>query len=193
MRFKRALHFTLLEILIAIGIIATVSGVIAISIRKFYLEQKALDGMVRVTELIRTAQELMMIANLDSEVEISRSGEKTVVQLIPKSAVSPLIANFVTQAKVEVETIDAIEFEDAFRSIVLRPKFSLSFISKGFLLNRGVLKMRGGGISRSLVLLGYPAPLKLEAGERVFYPYSDEIQRRTEEITRQTAIETKTL
>lgn len=147
--------------------------------------------MGRVLEIIRTAQELMMVANLDSEVEISRSQEKISIKLIPKSAVSPLLENFVKGAHVEVETIDAIEFEDAFRDIVLRPKFSLTFISKGFLFNRGVLKLKAGGTFRSLVLLGYPTPLKWERGERVFYPYNESAENSMEEISRQTALEVK--
>jgi type II secretory pathway pseudopilin PulG len=183
-------YITLLELLIAIALVAMVSGVIAWNVRALFLQQKTLDEMSRVATIVRKAQELMMIANLDSEVVIRRANDQFSVALTPKSSVSPLMAPLLEKSTVTLQQISSITFEDAFQDTELSENFSLIFRSKGFLMNRGVLQMQGNKITRSIILHGFPTPVILQAGDKVFFPYSNDLLDEIRQITEQIFLET---
>jgi hypothetical protein len=188
-RFRKS-PITLLEVLIALAVIALVGGAIAWNVRKLYLQQKTLDEMHRVGLLIRKAEELMMIANLDSDISFDQEGDLIRVSLIPKSAVSQSMKPLLVGSSLLLRYVDAIAFEDAFAETVLTPKFSLTFISRGYLMNRGVLQMRGNEVTRSIILYGYPTSVVLLDGEKVFFPYSNELDDEIQQLMEQTALET---
>lgn len=192
-RLKRISYLTLLEILMVLVILLLVTGVIAINVRKFYLQQATLNEMNQVAGFLKNAEELMMIINLDSEVTFQTKDKNFEVGFDPQSSIPPFILPALPQKPLSLTYIDSITFEDVPKDVTLKPKFNLSFYSQGFVMNQGVLQMKGNGVTRSLIFYGYPAPVTLEAGERVFYPYAPELKTELEVITSQTGQETQPL
>jgi type II secretory pathway pseudopilin PulG len=181
--------FTLLEIMIVLSILALVGSVTVFNIRSMYQQQQALNEMDRAVNLIKTASDLMMMVNLDSEVKISSKEGRYQLELIPKSGISPLIAPLLPASPLVLETIDDIEFEDGINNKILKI-FSLDFLSKGFLMNRGILSFKSGSTQGYITFLGYPASLPLTIGKPPDYPSDKAIQDLVLKITEQTRLET---
>lgn len=187
----RRRFITILEVLIVIAILAMTGGVIAFNMRKFYLQQKTLDEMSKVANLMRSAQELMMTANLDAEISILQQEKLLGVAIIPKSVPPPPLRPMLAKSLIILNYISILSFEDAFQDTHLRPPFSLNFVSKGFSMNRGIFRMEGNGMVRSIVLKGYPSSIALTSQDPAFYPYSSELRDEIEGIARQIAVDLK--
>lgn len=185
-------YLTVLELLIVFAILAVAGGAIAFNVRAFYMQQQALTEMSRVSSLLSSAQELMMIAHLDATVEFALDSEEHLtVSIVPQSSVPFFLQTFITNSTTRLPFIEKITFEDAFQDTVLTNEMQLWFAAKGFRMNRGVLKMEGQGVTRSIILLGYPTALPLIPGERVFYPHVHDLRDELEAISMQTGQETK--
>ena len=70
-------HFiTLLELLIVIAILALVSGVIGVNIKKALLDQRFRMEVGMILDELRLAQDLMLILSTDVHVKFSQDKEK---------------------------------------------------------------------------------------------------------------------
>ena len=183
--------FTLVELLIVIAILSLTAGVIGVNIRGFLLQQRVLDEMGQVQSQLKIAQELMMMANLDSEVQIQKTGEGFLVEILPKSSTTQMVKPLLKQPSKSLSALDQISFENAADDSLAVDRISLKFFSKGFVMSRGVLTIKAGNISRSIILSGSPGPLSLIETSSANYPYSPELFQWIEQVTAQTGAETK--
>ena len=175
--------------MIVLSILALVGSLTVFNIHSMYGQQQALTEMDRAVNLIKTASDLMMMVNLDSEIKISSKEGRYQLELIPKSGISPLIAPLIPSSPLVLDSIDEIEFEDGINNNILKT-FSLDFLSKGFLMNRGQLSFKRGSTQGYITLLGYPASLPLVVGKPPDYPNDKAIQDLVLKITEQTRLET---
>lgn len=187
----RKSFITLVEIMIVIALLSLTAGVVAFNIRGFLKQQRVLDEMGQVAEELRVAQELMVLTGLDSEVRFQSTPDGMTAEIIPKSSIAPLTKPLLKYSKKVFADLDEVIYEDASEDVALKDSFSLTFFSKGFVMNRGVLSLRGGNTVRSIVLPGYPAPIVLIEGGRKYLPNSIETSQWTEQVTLQTGAETK--
>lgn len=180
---------TLLELLIVLGLLAVIGSLTAFNVNKMYQEQQALNEMSRVVQMLNRATDLMMLVNLDAEIRFSKKGDHFEVELIPKSSLSPLTQPLLTNKPLVLERINHIAFKDGIQDTVLTDNFSLVFLSKGFLMNRGVITLQTPSLTGSILLYGYPAPVELTKGVIAYpddKPFVDLIQK----LTEQTRLET---
>lgn len=182
--------FTLVEIMIALTIVALISGVVGVSVSRFYREQETLDEMGRVASLLRNAQELMMVAHVDSEVKFQKGDQDTQVTLTLKSSAPEPPLPLFNRGELHLTRIEKLSFDDSSQESGSRLNWSLFFFSKGFVMNTGILKMEGNGVTRSIVFHGYPAPLVLESGTPIFLPYASSLLQELESMTEWTRRET---
>lgn len=191
MKKKRISYFTLLEILIALSILAVAGSLVAYNLRRVYLEQQALNEMESVANVMKTASDLMMLVNLDSELKFSSKEGKLTVEFLPKSALSPLMKPLIPKKPLTLENIHTFSFEDGALHTHLTDQFSLLFLSKGFLMNRGVFTMESREVQGSLILLGYPSSLLLIRGDPPKYPDDRSLKEMILQITEETRRETE--
>lgn len=180
---------TLLELLIVLMILSVVGSVTVFNVRKMYQEQQALNEMSQVVNLLNQAVDLMTLVNLDSEIRFSKKNDRLEVEFIPKSGISPLIQPLIAKKPLLLENVKEISFKDGIQDTLLTDNFSLLFLSKGFLMNRGVISLKTPNITGSILLFGYPAPLSLTKGT-LTYPDEKPFQDLIQKITEQTRLET---
>lgn len=146
--------------------------------------------MELAAQVMRTATDLMMVAGLDSEIQFSKKDNVLQIQMLPKSSISSLIAPLVPLQIQTLSTMDTFDFKDGIQDTILTDQFPLYFLSKGFIMNRGVLTFEAGGTVGSVLLLGYPAPLPLIKGDPPEYPDDKSLQNMILKMTEETAQET---
>lgn len=156
--------FTLVEILVALVLIAFTAGIIAINLRDLISSQAFLDNANLLLGELRLAEDLMTIMNVDVEVEIKKEGDHFTSQIVARSTPPNLGKRAILSSKNQLMGIERIEFEDLYSDTVLTDAFNLTFFSRGFTMNHGTLKLIPKRSSDSLMILlpGHPAPLSLE-------------------------------
>lgn len=149
--------------------------------------------MHATSELLTKAVNLMMLVNIDSEVHFFKINDIYHAKFVPKSGISALITPLLPKEPVMLKNIDAISFEDGIQKTVLSNEITLHFLSKGFVMNRGVLTLKSPHATGSFLLLGYPSQMTLIKGPPIKYPddktFQNFIQKTTEQ-TRQETVET---
>lgn len=177
-------YITLLEILIIFAIVAAAGGAAAFNIRKFYQQQQALDDINKVINVLNTASELMMLVNLDSEVRFSKVDGVLQARIAPQSGVSTIVQPLVKEGPISLPHLGEIVFKDGVQQTTLTPPFSLTFKSKGFLMNRGILQLQGKNTERYVVFRGYPTPFAPLLGSVEYQDpsFRDRIEKMTEHI-----------
>jgi type II secretory pathway pseudopilin PulG len=185
---KSKRYITLLELLIVFSLLSIAAGAIAYNIRGFFRSQSSYAEMDRFVEQLRNAQNAMMLLNIDSEVKISTDTRGVSVEWVPKSPISQM-ASRLFKPQETYHYLTDISFQDAFKDLVLKDNFSLSFLSKGFLMNRGVLKLQADKEVRYLLMPGYPWPFHLSLYKPTLPDYGA-IEDIVREITNTTAQET---
>lgn len=177
-------HITLLEVMIILAILSLAGGAIAFNIRKFYGQQQVLDDISKVTTILNTASEMMMLVDLDSEVRFSEEDGKLKIALVPQSGVSHNVLPLLKDQPITLSHLDKVFFRDGVQQTMLTPPFSLTFESKGFLMNRGILQLQGKGIERYFVFLGYPAKFSPLSGNEEYQDggMRDRVEKITEQV-----------
>lgn len=185
---KSKRYITLLELLIVFSLLSIAAGAIAYNIRGFFRSQSSYAEMDRFVEQLRNAQNAMMLLNIDSEIKITSEPSGINVEWVPKSPLSQM-ASRLFKPQETYHYITEVVFQDAFKDLVLKDSFSLSFLSKGFLMNRGVLKVQADKEVRYLLMPGYPWPFQLSLHKPAIPEYGA-IEDNVREITNTTAQET---
>lgn len=111
------------------------------------------------------AQDLMLIMNLDLELTIQKEEDRFKVQIVPKSTPPAIGKRAILSSEIYLEGIKRIEFEDQFTDTVLVDSMNLTFFSKGFTMNHGILKMSPKNAASEAMMIrlpGHPAPLNIE-------------------------------
>ncbi|KAF3363253.1 hypothetical protein PHSC3_000143 [Chlamydiales bacterium STE3] len=163
-RVVRRYFFTLIEVLVALSLIALVSGVFAINIRQLWRQQAFLDEAHIVLNQLRLAQDIMQVMSADVEVGFQKKEETYFSKISIKSPGSQSTKRILAQTDLALKEIGSLIFEDI-SGKVLEEDFVLTFFSRGFTMNHGLLKI-GSKLSKtpSLVIAfsGHPQPMNLE-------------------------------
>ena len=153
-------------------------------------EQSALNEMDQAVNQLRTAIDLMMMANLDSEIRFSKKDNRLQLEMLPKSGISAQVAPLILKKPLILDSINQVTFIDGVQKTEITDQLTLHFFSKGFLMNRGVLIFSSGNTKGSVILYGYPTILTLKVGEPPEYPSDKNIQELVLKVTEQTRRET---
>lgn len=176
--------------MIVIGILAFVGSVTAFGIRKMSQQQSALNEMDKAVNQLRTAIDLMMMVNLDSEIRFSKKNDHIQMEMLPKSGVSAQVAPLIQKKPLTLESINQVTFIDGVQKTHITDQITLQFLSKGFLMNRGVLTFTSGNTKGSVIFYGHPTTLNLVTGIPPEYPADTAILDLVQKATEQTRAET---
>lgn len=187
-------HITLIEVLVVIAIIAASAGLLAVKMRDFLQEQAFLDESHQLLNQLRIAQDVMQVMNADIVVKISQDENGLITsQIEPKSHPPELAKRLISTSPLKLKALGRVEFEDQFTETVLKENFDLTFMSRGFTMNHGILKLAPKGTSgqeQVIYLPGHPAPLVLQNAKNFSYPSPTEEAESIERITSATFQET---
>lgn len=160
-RVYKKVPFTLLEILVALVILAAVGSAVAINVRRMVFQQRFHSEADQLLQVVRTAQELM------------RLGYDVAVRIYPledaKWHVDLLIEGGIPKGWKQLLSRQRHAFTAL--QIVWRPQgklpapglIQIDFLSRGSVMSRGILELAGGEETQGLCLHGYPAPIALMA------------------------------
>lgn len=179
--------------MIVIGILAFVGSVTVFSIRKMSQEQAALNEMDEAVNELRTAIDLMMMAEVDSEIRFSKKDNHLQMEMLPKSSLSDQVAPLIPKKPLILDSINQVTFIDGSKKTHITDQITLHFFSKGFIMNRGVLTFTSGNTKGSVIFYGYPTILTLIKGDPPEYPQDAPILDLVQKVTEQTRAETMPL
>ncbi|MGK5594429.1 MAG: type II secretion system protein [Parachlamydiaceae bacterium] len=190
--------FTLVEVMVALTIVSLITGIFAFSIRSLWREQAFLDEANLVVNQLRLAQDIMQIASGDLEVSFKKNNGKIVSEISIKNPFTRQIEQTLIPTKLELREIGSLRFEDD-GGKVLEDDFVLTFFSKGFTMNHGLLRLTSKLSEKPafvIALPGHPAPLTLEPAAQYKKPsfshFRTSIERLTEITRQETAPESET-
>lgn len=152
----RRLYFSLIELMIVLGILFLISGVVGIGVTRAWQEQKFSSEVNQVVNKLRLAQNLMLILRSDVEVVITKNNEAQYVAGLKFGSPMPNqwgkeLQRF-TAPFTQVQTITWNQ--QPIQDLLLR------FISGGSMMSKGVLHLIArNGQERFIPLLGYPSPI----------------------------------
>lgn len=176
MRKTKSRRFiTLLELLIVFAILALVAGIGAFNLKALFSSQEELNEMDRVLFKLRKAQAVMVLLDGDIEIKFKRAPQGFSMEWVPAGILSKSVSNRMGEREEALPHLQEISFQDGVKDLLLKPPFSLQFLSRGFLMNRGVLTLKGAQTERHLLLVGYPWELQL-VSKRPLYTFPVEIQ-----------------
>lgn len=164
-RLIRKPAITLVELLIVIAIIATVSGFIAINITTAVRQQRFRSEVSRVVDEMRLAQDLMLILGVGSSMkfEVTKGGDGIDYWL---ETALPLPQHWEALIKKENPTLKAIQVIQ-FQESEDEGKLEIKFLSPETGMSKGVLRLSTserdedlGAITSYICLPGYPSPIE---------------------------------
>lgn len=152
---------TLVEILIVIALLSLVAGFIAINISKAVREQRFRSEVDRVAGLLRTAQDLMLIMDIEVRVKFGQDPHDKGIRLWMETT-APLPVKWeglLLHPQPNLTQIHWVQFADAEEG-----SLEIVFLSGG--ISKGLLRLSTsendddlGALTRYICLPGYPKPI----------------------------------
>lgn len=163
----RRLHFTLLELLIVLAIIATLAGVIGINVTNAIREQRFRSEVDAIVDKLRLAQDLMLIfhSNIDVRIATNENQKGFLIELVPE-VVLPLPWLKEVMKPKELLYIHSISFSGLQSEV---NELRLHFRSGGSSMSKGALHLSTadhpgpGVLTQYVVLTGSPAPIQVSS------------------------------
>lgn len=180
--------FTLIEIIVVLIIISLVSGVFVINIRDLWRQQAFLDESNLLLHQLRLAQDMMQIMDADVEVSFKASDGILTSKILAVSPPPILAQSIADHSELKLRAIGPLLFEDV-NGVILENDFVITFFSRGFVMNHGVLKfgpIDAKSPSVEILLPGYPKPLIIQPVNSNTSEISLDEQSRIERITEAT-------
>lgn len=172
MTFKifRKPAITLVELLIVIAIIATVSGFIAINITKAVREQRFRSEVSRVVDEMRLAQDLMLIVGVGSAMkfQVTKDGDGIDYWLETEVPLPKHWEMLIKKDNPTLKAIQVIQFQDSKEE----GKLEIKFLSPETGMSKGLLRLSTserdddlGAVTSYVCLPGYPSPIEFQIGD----------------------------
>lgn len=158
-RVRNRRNFSLIEILIVFALLSLVVGIGAFNIQGLFNKQRSLDDMERFVNQLRNAQELMALSGVDGEIRVEKKDGIITSVWIPSTPISELTSKLIKARQESFSSLEEISYNN-------QAQFTLGFYSKGLFMSEGLIKLSGNGVERSVILKGYPTPLKLVEGAK---------------------------
>lgn len=165
-------YVTLIEMLIALAIIAVGAGLIGINVNKAIKEQRFNGEVSLVVDQLRLAQNLMLILNQDVKVKFRARAGLLTCQLDFECPLDKGWDRQLNQRPSELKAIRAVSFKTANGKVesTEQGEVVLQFMSGGTVMSRGVLTLSSSATpfaqnaeDRTIVLQGFPHPISLSA------------------------------
>jgi len=165
----KSLQFTLVELIIVMGLLVLIAGVVVIGIDKVVVDQRFRQEVSMVAEDLTFAQDLMLITGIDIKVKFKESSDNKGIEYFLESDVQlpqgmqPLVK------KKLLKTIRGVTFDDNNgNEHQERGHLDLLFLSKGFVMSHGIITLSistANNFSKKsleayIPLVGYPKPIK---------------------------------
>lgn len=170
---NRRRHFTLIELILVMTLIALVGGVIAVNIGKAFQQQRFRSEVATVVDTLRLAQDLMLILQDDVHVIITQN-EKGITFRIETE--SPLAKNWdaiIRRSHKTLKAIHAVKFLDQLQRPTKMGELDIKFLSGGTVMSRGVIRLSStdddtvtNALRSAICLRGYPHPIISRQEER---------------------------
>jgi len=140
----RFLPFTLVEVLIAMALLAVVGGVVALNVRKAILQQRFRSDVSLVVHTLRLAQQLMLVFNTDVKVRFwplpDQRGFGYLLDFEDK--LDTYWKREATRPRAPLKGIHAISFGSDTRQV------EIQFLSGGMVMSRGILQLSSAAEGR---------------------------------------------
>lgn len=184
----KRLEVTLIELLVVVAIIASMAGVVGISIQKALREQRFKTELSQFVDTLRLAQDLMLILDADLHVRIRTSETGDALEYWIESD-HPLSKNWEKEIKRPakmLKTIQTVTFPEVTKGVI-----DLKFLSNGMIMSRGPLELSTSSKEndtsahyRVINLSGYPGPIEPSLERQDIFPKDSEKADYDEKLTR---------
>lgn len=158
---------TLVEILIVIAIFSLVGGFIGININKAVREQRFRTEVSGIVDLLRTAQDIMLMMDISTKVLFTQDPSIDGIQ-VGLETDTPLPKRWSALLQRPPRTLKGIhwvQFEDVEKKGG-EGKLTISFLSSGVGMSKGILRLSTsarddelGALTSWICLPGYPKPI----------------------------------
>lgn len=165
----KRLPFTLIEILLAIALLAMITAVVSVNVRGLFRQQKFLNEVNAVTSLLNRAQQLMLIYGQNVQVKFTTSKEGIKGQLTPDCLLDPKWEKWTSNHTLTLTQIHSINFHDELFPNSSEGEKLIRFYPHGGGVSRGVMSLSTeketgikGGQDAFIALPGYPVTIRSE-------------------------------
>ncbi len=162
-RLLRKQYITLLEIMIAISILAIATGIASIGIRQVLRDQRFRTEVYQVLTTFRLAQQIMLILNTDVHVKFkAENGKGFTYKIVLDDKLDKDWQKIFSKPRPTLKEIHAINFIDALGPSAKSDELDIRFLSGGSVMSQGMMRLGTApeGTPNSLQLFicfpGYP-------------------------------------
>ena len=162
MVIKKRLHFTLIELLIVLTIIALIAGVVGINIQKALRDQRFKSEVAAFVDRLRLAQDMMLIVDADVHFKIEANDTEKVIKywIETDKPFSTTFDPFIKKVCC-LKTTHHVSHALGKDGII-----DLKFLSKGSVMSYGNIQLFSGIkndptslLAANIMLNGYPSPI----------------------------------
>lgn len=164
----RRLYLTLVEIMIALTILALIGGVIGININVALKEQRFQTETDLVVETLRIAQDLMLILGSDVHFRVKAKADKSGIEygLDVEGGVPSQWESMIARTHRVLKETHGISFKELQPFPIIEGELDIRFQSGGEQMSKGVLRLStheneraSGATTMAICLKGYPHPI----------------------------------
>lgn len=161
----KRLHVTLVEMLLVLSILLLVAGVVSISAKRAFDEQRFRSEVNLIVSKLRFAQDLMLIYKGDVEVHFVSENQKTTTFWLTSQHLSKGLWKDEIEHKHILKMSRGIGLEKGANQEGKLGELRLQFKSNGSFMSSGILRIATadqqnvGALERFIVLNGYPQPI----------------------------------
>lgn len=166
-------HFTIIEMMIVITVLALVGGVIAVNVRKAFQEQRFRTETTLVVETLRLAQDLMLILQDDAHVIFTQNEKGITFWLKTESPLAKNWEEVIKRTHKTLKAIHSVKFLDQLEGPTKMGELDIKFLSGGTVMSRGVIRLSStdndtevNALRSAIPLYGYPRPIESFPEER---------------------------
>jgi competence protein ComGC len=166
--YRHRVFFTLIEMMVVIGILVIFTGVIGINVAKAIREQQFNTEVGLIVERLRFAQNMMLVMNQDVKVKVKslRNEQGLELNLDVEGGVSKEWQFVIDRSKLLLTNIHYFQFDDLLNYPQNPKEVEIKFLSGGSVMSRGVIHLSthenpkdSGAMNSAILLYGYPHPI----------------------------------
>lgn len=153
--------------MVVIALLALLAGVTAIGVYRAVDQERFESGVAQLVNRLQIAQEIMLVAQGDVEIELERQGNAVLGKLLAKQPLEPLLAKYVQRSQQEpLAGIESFTWTTQEGTRTENEKTRLEFKSSGTWMSAGELELRAGSLKRYILLPGLPEMIVSSAASR---------------------------
>lgn len=159
-------YFTLLEVLLVIALVTTVAGAVGINMIRAIREQRFRSEVAAVVNILRLAQQMMLILNIDVDVVFTTApdGKSILYSMEFEDQFSKGWQKEIKRPRAPLKAIQYLDFQDASEKPVrIKGKQVIRFFSRGTVMSQGILHLANaenpkdaGAFESFICLPGFP-------------------------------------